>query len=144
MSYTAVGKLCALFRTHWFLTRVTWRVPLGTTYRSRAPDFTPGIKWGLCYYIFSCICMFCRSLFVLLSFFILQLCCLSFDLRILITFLESSWVPLVYFYSIVSRHLQYFMTIFCSCIYNIPFILGRPVGWRLQQIWGYNIQFYRI
>jgi hypothetical protein len=36
-------------------------------------------------------CMFCRSLFVLLSFFFWLLCCLSFfDLRILITPLVSS------------------------------------------------------
>ena len=34
--------------------------------------------------------MFCRSLFVPLSFFILPLCCLSFDLRILISHLVSS------------------------------------------------------
>ena len=34
--------------------------------------------------------MFCRSLFVLLSFFFWPLCCLSFDLRILITPLVSS------------------------------------------------------
>jgi len=34
--------------------------------------------------------MFCRSLFVLLSFFFSLLCCLSFDLRILITPLVSS------------------------------------------------------
>ena len=40
--------------------------------------------------IFSFICMFCRSLFVLLSFFTWPLCCLFFDLRILITSLVSS------------------------------------------------------
>ena len=34
--------------------------------------------------------MFCTSLFVLLYFFILSLCCLSFDLRLLITPLVSS------------------------------------------------------
>jgi len=40
---------------------------------------------------FSFICMFCRSLFVLLCFFFLPLCCLFFfDLRILITLLVSS------------------------------------------------------
>ena len=38
-----------------------------------------------------CICMFCRSLFVLLSFFFWPLCCLfCFDLQILITPLVSS------------------------------------------------------
>jgi hypothetical protein len=43
-----------------------------------------------CYSIFSFMCMFCRSLFILLSFFFGSLCCLSFDLRILITPLVSS------------------------------------------------------
>ena len=32
---------------------------------SGAPEFTSGFQWGLCYSIFSFICMFCRSLFVL-------------------------------------------------------------------------------
>ena len=52
----------------------------GTTYPSGAPDFTLGFLWGSCYSIFSCMCMFCRSLFVLLS-------C---DLQILLTLLVSS------------------------------------------------------
>ena len=46
-------------------------------------------QWGLCYQIFSFICMFCRSLFVLLFFSFWSLHCLSFDLRILITPLVS-------------------------------------------------------
>jgi hypothetical protein len=38
------------------------------------------------YSIFSFVCMFCRSLFVLLCFFVWPLCCLFFfDIRILIT-----------------------------------------------------------
>jgi hypothetical protein len=46
--------------------------------------------WGSCYSIFSFICMFCRSLFVLLYFFP-PLCCLFFvDIRILIAPLVSS------------------------------------------------------
>jgi hypothetical protein len=36
------------------------------------------------------LCMFCRSLFVRLSFFFWPLCCLSFELQILITPLVSS------------------------------------------------------
>jgi hypothetical protein len=32
-------------------------------------EFTRGFKWGSCYSIFSFMCIFCRSLFVLLSFF---------------------------------------------------------------------------
>jgi hypothetical protein len=41
----------------------------GTSYPSGAPEFTPGFWCGLCYSIFSFICMFCRSLLVLLYFF---------------------------------------------------------------------------
>ena len=61
----------------------------GTAYPSGAPQFTPNFQWGSQYSIFSFMCMFCRSLFVLLSL-LWPLCCLSFDLRILITPLVSS------------------------------------------------------
>ena len=37
-----------------------------------------GSYWGSCYSIFNFMCMFCRSLFVLLYFFFLPLCCLFF------------------------------------------------------------------
>ena len=58
---------------------------------SGAPEFTPSIQWGLCYSIFSFICLFCRSLFILLYFFFWPLCCLFFfDIWILITPLVSS------------------------------------------------------
>ena len=60
-------------------------------YPSGAPEFTPGFQWGSCYSIFSFICMFCRSLFVLLYFFFWPLCCLFFfDIWILIAPLVSS------------------------------------------------------
>ena len=63
----------------------------GTAYTSEAPEFTPGFWWGSCYSIFSFICMFCRSLFVLLYYFFWPLYCLFFfDIRILITPLVSS------------------------------------------------------
>ena len=39
-----------------------------TAYPSTAHKFTPDFYWGLCYSIFIFMCMFCRSLFVLLSF----------------------------------------------------------------------------
>ena len=58
----------------------------GTAHSSGAPEFTPSFQWGSCYLIFSFICMFSRSLFVLLYFFFWPLCCLFFfDIRILIT-----------------------------------------------------------
>jgi hypothetical protein len=53
----------------------------------------PLFSWVSCYSIFSftCMCMFCRLLFVLLYFFFWPLLCLSFfKLRILITPLVSS------------------------------------------------------
>ena len=65
----------------------------GTAFPSGAPGFTP-VLWCSCYSIFSFVCMFYRSLFVLLYFFFWPLCCLFFDLRIVITPLVSpnpSW-----------------------------------------------------
>ena len=62
----------------------------GTAHHSGAHDFTPVFQWCSCYSIFSFMCNVCRSLFVLLTFFVWPLCCLSFDLRILITPLVSS------------------------------------------------------
>ena len=63
----------------------------GTSYPSRAPQITPGFQWGLCYSIFSFICMLCRWLFVFLYLFFWPLCCLLFfDIQILITPLVSS------------------------------------------------------
>ena len=61
-----------------------------TAYPSGASEFTHGLQWGSCYSIFSVMCMYCRSLLVHLTFFFWPLCCLSFDLRILINPLISS------------------------------------------------------
>ena len=60
----------------------------GTAYTSGSPEF-PRFQWGSCFSIFSFMCMFCRSLFVILYFF-LPFCCLFFDIWILITPLVSS------------------------------------------------------
>ena len=54
-----------------------------TAYYSGAHEFTSGFQCHSCCSIFSCMCMFCGSLFVLLSFFFCPLCCLSlFDFLI--------------------------------------------------------------
>ena len=72
----------------------------GTAYPSGAHEFTPGLQWGLCCSIFSFLCMFCRSLFVLLSFFSWPLCCFSFfSVRILIT-LQYLQTLIIYFLKI--------------------------------------------
>jgi hypothetical protein len=63
----------------------------GTSYPSRAPAFTADfsevrVAWSLVFCV-----MFCRSLFVLLSFFPWPLYCLPFfDVRLLVTPLASS------------------------------------------------------
>ena len=68
----------------------------GTAYPSGAPDFTPSFEWGSCYSIFSFICTFCRSLFVLLYFFFWPLCFLFFfDIRF--------WLPLWYLHTLLAR-----------------------------------------
>ena len=69
--------------------RYNWN-EAGTDYPSGTPVFTP-FNGGYCCSIFSFICMFCRSLFVILYFFIRPLHFRSFfDLRLLITPLVSS------------------------------------------------------
>ena len=40
----------------------------GTAYPSRAHEVIPGFQWGLCYSIFSFMCLFCSWLFVLFFF----------------------------------------------------------------------------
>jgi hypothetical protein len=55
----------------------------------RSTSVQPGFLWGSWYSIFSFMCMFCRSSFVLL-FFCLLCCRFFFDTRILITPLVSS------------------------------------------------------
>ena len=73
-----------------FVTRLTRRVLLVgqelltiSEHMSSPPVFS-GIR--SCYSVFSFMCKFCRSLFVLLSYFFWPLCCLFFfDIRILIT-----------------------------------------------------------
>ena len=42
-------------------------------YPSGAPNFTPGLQWGACYSIFCFMCMFSRSLFCPMSFFLLAI-----------------------------------------------------------------------
>jgi hypothetical protein len=49
-----------------FVPRLTRRVPLVEQKLLTLPEFTLGLYWGWCYSTFSFICMFCRSLFVLL------------------------------------------------------------------------------
>ena len=51
----------------------------GTAYLSGAPEFTRGCSGDEVYSIFSFMCIFHRSLCVLLSLFFWPLCCLFFD-----------------------------------------------------------------
>jgi hypothetical protein len=52
--------------------RIRWSLLWGTAYPSGAPE-SPPVVCEVCYSIFSFICMLCRSLFVLLYFFLLAI-----------------------------------------------------------------------
>jgi uncharacterized protein with PQ loop repeat len=84
----------AMVNNHVFLTWLTWRrsrVEQDLPTLPEHPSSSPVILVGLCYSIFSFMCMFCRLLFILLHFFFWPLCCLFFfNLRIMITSLVSS------------------------------------------------------
>ena len=82
----------------------------GTTYPSRAHEFTPGFQWGSCYSTLSFMCMFCRSLFVILYFFLWPLYCLFFfDLMNLITpyVSSNSFFPQSFLVFFSTRHTLY-------------------------------------
>ena len=87
----ACWSVCSIIRHNFERKPPRTTSEAGTAYPSGAPEFTPGFQWGSCNSIFSFICMFCRSLFVLFYFFFWPLCCLFFfDIRFLITPLMSS------------------------------------------------------
>ena len=70
-----------------------YKLYLSPTFIEHIPEHlsSPPVFSGVrVYSIFSFIYMFCRSLFVLLYFFFWPLCCLFFDIRILIAPLVSS------------------------------------------------------
>ena len=83
------GINCWYQTTNWTpLTRIQTSIPAWSITKGaliinhfRPPEFTPCSQWGSCCSIFSFCVMFCRSLFVFLSFFFWSLCRLSlFDL----------------------------------------------------------------
>ena len=72
-------------------TTLTRRVPIVKEELFTLPEHpsSPAVFSGVCATRSSFMCMFCRSLFVLLYFFFCPLCCLSFDVRILISSISS-------------------------------------------------------
>ena len=68
---------------------------------SGAPEFTPGFEWGSCYSIFSFMCMFCRSLFVLFL--------LAIVLSVFLRFIDSDY-PFGIFRLFLQRHVRVFFT----------------------------------
>ena len=83
-----------------------------------APEWTPGFQLDSCFFIFSFICMFCRWLFVLLSFFFWPLCSLFF-------FIYGFWFPLWYLQTLLSHlawevryHLSAYKIIWCQRVNN--------------------------
>ena len=80
-------RICSTCRKH-FPVLSSRQVPLVEQELLTRPEHLS--SWGSCFSIFSFMCMFCKSLFVLLYFYFLPFCCLFFDIWILITSLISS------------------------------------------------------
>jgi hypothetical protein len=75
---------------------------------------------GSCYSIFSFMCMFCRSLFVLLSFFLWPSCCLFFfDIY-------WFWLPLWYLQTLLIKNKF-------TILWSIP--LGKLQSLRCRHVW---------
>ena len=82
-----------------------WKIAAFLFCVGRKQMFLNGFQWGSCYPNFGLLCMFCRSLFVLLSFFYWSLICLFlFDLWILITpLISSKSTYIVYFNHCINK-----------------------------------------
>jgi hypothetical protein len=83
----------------------------GTAYPSGAPECTPGLEWDSCYSIFSFICMFCRSLFVLFYFFFWPM-----------------WVPPRYFVRVSNLCVLFclfvpFLALYCLASFELRFLI---------------------
>ena len=97
---------------------------------SSPPDFSG----GSCYSIFSFMCMFCRSLFVLLPFFFWTLCCLFFfDKRIHITvwYLQT----LLNLYS----DMLIFIGFFLFFVFLLFFVFFNQIQFRPQWFYPYLV-----
>ena len=80
------------------------------------------LKLGSCYSFFSFMCMLCRSLFVLLYFFILPLCCLFFSIY-------GFWLSLWYLQTLLKLK-QNAMIEFCFLVSSSKLFLH--ILWREQ------------
>ena len=99
--------LFSLFRTAWFVDRKMLDQIMNVNIRRvllvehelltipEHPSSSPIINWNRDTRSLVLCVMFCRTLFALLSFFFRLSCCLSFDLRILISPLVSSNTSLI-------------------------------------------------
>jgi hypothetical protein len=129
---------------------VIWNLLLFTTLSiyQITHEFTLGFYWGSWYSIFSFMCMFCRSLFVLLFIFFRPLCCLFFfHIRILTIPLLSSnsyWTVIMSNYHIWKWKLclnEEYTT-------NFPHTLLDPsktrMCWMIVWLWSICWQFDRF
>ena len=105
----------------------------GNVYPSGAPEFTPGIKVGSRYSIFSLICMFCRSTFV---------CCVTFSSGhctcVVCSSIYGFWLP--HWYLQISSY----NTIPSICLIYLPFALfllnKASLFWPLRVLFLFNIR----
>ena len=127
----------------------------GTAYPSGAHAFITGFKWGSCYSIFNFMCIFCRSLFVLLYFIFWSLCWLFFfNLRILITTLVSShYCAIIYlclarlvFFIFIAHHVDLREKKQNSRTYHINFYTRFLLKKMLTSHWFFFLSFrwYRL
>ena len=72
------------------VTRVLRRIPLVKQELATLPEFTCNFQFGSCYSIFNSMCNALQIVVCPFVFFLWPICCLSFELLILITHLVSS------------------------------------------------------
>jgi hypothetical protein len=137
----------------------------GTAYISGAPEFTVGFKMCSRYSIFSFMCMFCRSLFVLLPCFVLaillsvlrftdsdypdgisklvlQLSPRSLINQYLLKLLGVHVTSLVLLTFLADFTFFYLASLVLFCIYELLFVVFPLVSWMFVFHWVCFVYFY--
>ena len=106
----------------------------GTAYPSGTLEFTPGFQWDSCYSIFSFICMFSRSMFVLFLFAIV--------LSVLLRFTNSDYPFGIFKLFLINYIIQeLYFAVVKGKIIDIS-IKTPKVRYQVENMYNFKVRFH--
>ena len=106
----------------------------GTAYPSGTLEFTPGIQWDSCYSIFSFICMFSRSMFVLFL--------LAIVLSVLLRFTDSDYPFGIFKLFLINYIIQeLYFAVVKGKIIDIS-IKSPKVRYQVENMYNFKVRFH--